>query len=496
MLYWFKLRRIKPKNGKTPTFLQYIPKVKKNLERSHLLFDEFGIENCLIILVEQYPCNSREELLRKEGEHIKNTECVNKYVAGRTVAEYESENKEQRRANSRASMKKQYERNPDKFIHRAKDYYKSHIEEISQKDKARYEANKDSVLKRMSEKMICECGVTYTHGHRARHQRTQRHHTSYTNNKQNNIILIIMSSSSKDDIIKNIYYDRSWFGSKQGTLSEAREKDKTITMGDINRWFRANVEQKRKPVGQNSFIAPHSAYEYQMDLFFINDLDEQKFRVGVLMIDVFDKFMYVVPIESKQEGDVASGMIECLNKMGKKPEIIYTDDEGALNKEAIQKYLKDENIEHHRTRAHPNFSERAIRTFKDMLYKRVEADEKKNKQNIQWPDYILEVLLTYNNQMKHSATGFTPKEARKPSNQLKVKLSLTMKGKKNRVYPELDVGDEVKIFRKRKPNEKERVSNWSQNIYTIENIENKLGQTYYRVEGNNRQYLRFELLKV
>ena len=305
-----------------------------------------------------------------------------------------------------------------------------------------------------------------------------------------------MSSSSKDDIIKNIYYDRSGFGSKQGTLSEAREKDKTITMGDINRWFRANVEQKRKPVGQNSFIAPHSAYEYQMDLFFINDLDEQKFRVGVLMIDVFDKFMYVVPIKSKQEGDVASGMIECLNKMGKKPEIIYTDDEGALNKEAIQKYLKDENIEHHRTRAHPNFSERAIRTFKDMLYKRVEADEKKNKQNIQWPDYILEILLTYNNQMKHSATGFTPKEARKPSNQLKVKLSLTMKGKKNRVYPELDVGDEVKIFRKRKPNEKERVSNWSQNIHTIENIENKLGQNYYRVEGNNRQYLCFELLKV
>ena len=161
-------------------------------------------------------------------------------------------------------------------------------------------------------------------------------------------------------------------------------------------------------------------------------------------------------------------MIECLNKMGKKPEIIYTDDEWAMNKEAIQKYLKDENIEHHRTRAHPNFSERAIRTFKDLLYRRVEADEKKGKQNIQWPDYVLEILLTYNNQMKHSATGFTPKEARKPSNQFKVKTNLTMKGKRNRVYPELDVGDEVKIFRKRKPNEKERVSNYSQNIYTIE----------------------------
>ena len=105
------------------------------------------------------------------------------------------------------------------------------------------------------------------------------------------------------------------------------------------------------------------------------------------MIDIFDKFMHVVALQGKKEEDLASGMIECIHKMGKKPKIIYTDDETALNTEAIQKFLKDENIEHHRTRAHPNFSERAIRTFKDLLYRRVEADKKKGKNNIQWIDY-------------------------------------------------------------------------------------------------------------
>ena len=59
-----------------------------------------------------------------------------------------------------------------------------------------------------------------------------------------------MSNFNKDDIIKSIYYDRGGFGSKSRTLAEAREKDKSVTMGDINTWFRANVEQKRKPVGQ------------------------------------------------------------------------------------------------------------------------------------------------------------------------------------------------------------------------------------------------------
>ena len=75
--------------------------------------------------------------------------------------------------------------------------------------------------------------------------------------------------------------------------------------------------------------------------------------------------------------------------------------------------------------------------------------------------------------MKHSATGFTSKDARRPSNELKVKLHLNMNAKRNRVYPEVEVSDEVRIFRKRKPNEKERVGNFSQNVYTMEKLMNK-----------------------
>ena len=49
--------------------------------------------------------------------------------------------------------------------------------------------------------------------------------------------------------------------------------------------------------------------------------------------------------------------------MNGKPELLYTDDETALNTQAIQDYLKEQGIAHHRTRGHPNFSERAIRTY-------------------------------------------------------------------------------------------------------------------------------------
>ena len=71
-----------------------------------------------------------------------------------------------------------------------------------------------------------------------------------------------------------------------------------------------------------------------------------------------------------------------------------------------------------------------------------------------------------------------------------------MNAKRNRVYPEVVVSDQVRIFRKKKPNEKERVGNFSKNVFTVEKVDKKLGQSYYFVEGVDRAYLRFELLKV
>ena len=61
--------------------------------------------------------------------------------------------------------------------------------------------------------------------------------------------------------------------------------------------------------------------------------------------------------------------------------MVYTDDEGAIREESIQTYFKEQNIEHHITRAYPNFSERAIHTLKDLLYRRVEADEKRYRKH-------------------------------------------------------------------------------------------------------------------
>ena len=95
----------------------------------------------------------------------------------------------------------------------------------------------------------------------------------------------------KQKMISDIYYDKSGYGSKGITLKDARQKNKTITMSDVNEFFKKNGEEKRKMRGQNSFVAPHSFSEFQLDLCFIskNDLENQKFRIGLILIDIFSK---------------------------------------------------------------------------------------------------------------------------------------------------------------------------------------------------------------
>ena len=45
---------------------------------SYLLFDEYGFDNCKIELLETYPCNSIDEIRKREAHYIKTIPNINK----------------------------------------------------------------------------------------------------------------------------------------------------------------------------------------------------------------------------------------------------------------------------------------------------------------------------------------------------------------------------------------------------------------------------------
>ena len=174
--------------------------------------------------------------------------------------------------------------------------------------------------------------------------------------------------------------------------------------------------------------------------------------------------------------------------MGGKPKTIYSDNEGAFVSNEIQKYFKDETIRHLTTLGHAPVAERQIRTIKDMIYKRIEYAKK------EWWEVLYSVLLTYNKKMVHNVTKHTPEEALKPSNKSMVKFNLEIKKRSSRRYPDIEVGDTVRIFKKKDKLDKERISNWSSKKYKVKGIKESMNQKFYELEGYDKPLMRSELL--
>ena len=177
---------------------------------------------------------------------------------------------------------------------------------------------------------------------------------------------------NKDEIISKIYHDEAGYGSVKQTHLEARKKDPTITYADVQKWLHTKVEQKKQLKGYNSFIASEPREEYQIDLFFINrtDFPNEEYVGGILAIDIFSRFISIIPIKSKTIPKILEAIKTIIKKIGK-PQVVYSDNEGAWSVGTeIDKYFKEQNIKHIITLSHPAYSERAIRTIKNEIYKR------------------------------------------------------------------------------------------------------------------------------
>jgi len=120
---------------------------------------------CYIELLEQYPCNNRDELNKKEGEYIRSMNCVNKKIAGRTDAEWS----------------KQYRLDN---IEKIKEYQKEYrLDNKEYMRLCRIKYRNDPVnIERLNKKHPCECGGQYSIKHKSDHMNTKRH-TEFVNKK-------------------------------------------------------------------------------------------------------------------------------------------------------------------------------------------------------------------------------------------------------------------------------------------------------------------------
>ena len=117
-------------------------------------------------------------------------------------------------------------------------------------------------------------------------------------------------------------------------------------------------------------------------------LRKKKNSVALLMVDIFTKFTHIVSVKSKQPADVLEGIQNCFEKMDK-PRSIYCDVEGAFVSNIVKQYLDNTNVKLITTNGHAPVAERQIRTFKNMIYQRLENSDKT------WRELLYPVLLVW-----------------------------------------------------------------------------------------------------
>ena len=127
--------------------------------------------NWYIELFELCPCNSKEELHKREGEIQRQIATINRCIAGRTKREYYRETIETRR-----EYENNYRTENNEILKsKKKVYYETNKETILEGKKVYYQNNKTEILEKNKAIVLCECGCNIGKLGLSRHQRTKKH---------------------------------------------------------------------------------------------------------------------------------------------------------------------------------------------------------------------------------------------------------------------------------------------------------------------------------
>jgi exonuclease VII large subunit len=151
-----------------------------------------------IELLEACPSESHEELHRREGELIREHDCVNKVIPGRTSQEYYRDNTErlkQYRLDNAEHTKQYYQDNAEHLKQYGKQYRQDNAERIKQRNKQNYRDNVELLKQRMKKyqrdnverikqlkckKIMCSyCDYTLNYGNKSRHIKSTNHINNY-----------------------------------------------------------------------------------------------------------------------------------------------------------------------------------------------------------------------------------------------------------------------------------------------------------------------------
>jgi len=146
-----------------------------------------GWDNWSLILVENFPCENKLELVKRERYWIETLESkLNSRLSQRTDKEWRDDNKEilkKKRTKYKTENKEQilekererYAKDSERIKGVVNTYRLNNPEKIKERKKKYAINNADKIKERKQIRVVCECDLEVNKNHIARHRQTQRH---------------------------------------------------------------------------------------------------------------------------------------------------------------------------------------------------------------------------------------------------------------------------------------------------------------------------------
>ena len=174
--------------------------------------------------------------------------------------------------------------------------------------------------------------------------------------------------TDKIETIKKVYHDALvGFQSVQNTYKEAKSIDKSITLQDVKDYLKS-LPQKQlqfRYKGYNSFIVNDFLDQIQLDIADFSRKSELNdgYRYALVGVDVFSRYGWAVPMETRLTPDIIIAFKEIIEKIGI-PKTIAGDSEGGTTSTDFIRLSNEYNIKHILLVQKAPYAEVFIRTLK------------------------------------------------------------------------------------------------------------------------------------
>ena len=235
-----------------------------------------------------------------------------------------------------------------------------------------------------------------------------------------------------EEVMTKVY--QSNFGTAYEVYKEAAKKDNSIRLQDVKDYFNSRQDKQIqfKYNKYTSFVRPGAKYEFETDIMDVLARDGDGIRYGLCAIDGFSKMVSAIPVKNRSPSEMIRGLKLIIEGLGK-PKQLYSDEESSLRSTEFFRFINENNVKTIQTSTHARTIERFIGTFKDNLYRRLDA---LGQNNNEWVKHVSGIVTKYNN-TTHSTIEVKPVDAKLPQNHLWVNWHLQNNSKNNRNYEEI-----------------------------------------------------------